>query len=216
MIESDTVALDEPNHTKIEFDPAGRAKEAIHEMCLHITAASPWVFRWIVSRMLSKTETALAPKIDAAATDLLKWLDDGKQLLKKHLSADGFTLSPETTTDHTGNEERFMHVTPYISNPLEAVRVVIDSTKDVTERLHAGFGVLDYGICLADIGHHAAPTASATPIPETEEELCAALADAVGLKAEAPGAGMIDFLSLWPIIKPLLAILIQKLLDRIG
>lgn len=101
------------------------------------------------------------------------------------------------------------HVTPYISDPLGAIMVVIDGSKDKVERGHAGLGLADYGLCTF-VPHDHPEVGSESFASLSDEELCAKI------KAELPpdseGMKAINWADLWKKVGPLVLILIQRLL----
>lgn len=104
------------------------------------------------------------------------------------------------------------HLTPYISDPVDAVKTIIASAKGDKEKvdgIHAGLGLADYGaVRLMDQDH---------PPMQGEAESCKSLSNTeIAKKLEAHCCNTdgsmkaIDWSSIWTTIKPLVFELLQR------
>lgn len=104
------------------------------------------------------------------------------------------------------------HVKPYISEPMSALMVVIDSKKCLKERIHAVVGLADYAYVEFAPDDH--PEMNAVPSELASlsiKELLQKLADLV--PAQSEGMQAIDWASLWEKAKPIIWLVIQRIIS---
>lgn len=101
------------------------------------------------------------------------------------------------------------HVSPYIDNPWQGVQTVIDGSKDKVERIHAGFGVLDYAaVTFIPHEHPAFGAAAKANEGKSEEQLVKELEECCK-QPRASGATAAAFP--WETVVPLVFALLKKL-----
>ncbi len=93
-----------------------------------------------------------------------------------------------------------MHITPFLTSqgtePFTAILTVIDSSKDLAERVHAGLGVVDYGSLIvldpAPSEHPVIAAGKADYKAMGHAELCGAIKDATADPSKMPWGQIIQ------------------------
>lgn len=112
------------------------------------------------------------------------------------------------------------HVQPYINEPFGALQVVIDSSKDKVERIHAALGIIDFG-AITFIPHDhdeelRFATGPADHQSKSEDDLCCELEEIIDQNRPAPkgGAKGADAKAIpWSVLLPLAIALLRKWLN---
>lgn len=113
------------------------------------------------------------------------------------------------------------HVQPYINEPFSSLQVVIDSSKDKVERIHAALGILDFG-AITFIPHDhdeelRFATGPADHQSKSEDDLCCELEEIANAnkpvaKGKADSAESMKAIP-WSVLLPLAIALLRKWLN---